>query len=143
MEQIPNHPKIGECSYCGRLSVRLLNAPLLKIPARDTTEYERSEDCVWWKSCVAPASLYDVIERDGDYLICLASESGDKDRQFCYRCFDGQVSPSERDNCINMPREMYFTPGHEWWPVKWVSVGRELARRSNKVLKRDVPSCES
>lgn len=124
---LTNTPQVGVCGYCGRPSVRLLNAPLLRIPARGTRPYEHRVDVVWFKTCVAPATLYDVLEDDGDYLIVVDGETS-PDRLYCFRCFDGHVSPSEREYCINMPRELKFMPGHPWWAAKWVSFGRELPR---------------
>lgn len=158
---LTNPPQVGVCGYCGRPSVRLLNAPLFRIPTHGTRPYEnrdegkedweqivlgegktleealadadRQADVVWFKTCVAPANLYDVLERDDDYLIVVDGETC-PDRLYCFRCFDGHVSPSEREYCINMPRELKFTPGHPWWAATWVSAGREIPRHHSKVV---------
>jgi hypothetical protein len=129
-EVIPNPPQVGRCNYCDRLSVRLLNAPLVKIPSSGVDDYHfRLDDVVWFRdNDYAPPSMFEVVEGGNDeFLICLAPEAH-RDRKYCFKCFDGHLWPSLRQFVINMPREMTYNPDHPWWTPKWSSYGREQPR---------------
>lgn len=128
METIENAPMVGKCDSCERLTVRLLNAPLVRIPAREVKPSGIRYDLVWFEdSRVVPASLYEVIEDDGDWLICLAPEAS-RNGHYCWKCFDGHLWPNLRDYVLNLPREIVYNPAHPWWSPKWISAGRERTR---------------
>lgn len=139
-----NPPRKGTCRNCARQSVRMLDAPRIRIPASSARRWDTGNrpspervidwqigDIAWWNEEPNPRdnfrNPFEVEEFDGEFLICLAPER-EAGELYCYICFDGSVWPSIRPHVINIPQEMIFDPEFPWSVPKWESAGREPAR---------------
>lgn len=140
-----NPPTKGRCNYCDRLSVRLLDPPLIEVPfdlihqpPPDELENLQPGDYIAWTSGFAPNSPFEVIEVHDDAAICLTLEMRQNIR-CCWRCFVDCTQPPLHLRTINIPLEIRFNLDHPWEDPRWLSQGREPSRHYATHQDTDTP----